>query len=49
MRSERGVAWIAHLNGVQGVAGSNPAAPIFYFLDFWDSGFELKNMSWLVH
>ena len=26
--SGRGVAWIAHLNGVQEVAGSNPAAPI---------------------
>ncbi len=24
----RGAVWLAHLNGVQGVAGSNPAVPI---------------------
>ena len=25
----RGAVWLAHLHGVQGVAGSNPVAPIF--------------------
>ena len=26
--TERGAVWLAHLNGVQGVSGSNPLAPI---------------------
>ena len=29
--SGRGAVWIAHLNGVQGVGGSNPPAPIVLF------------------
>ncbi len=27
----RGAVWLAHLHGVQGVAGSNPVAPIHFF------------------
>ena len=27
----RGAVWLAHLHGVQGVAGSNPVAPIKVF------------------
>ena len=28
----RGAVWLAHLHGVQGVAGSNPVAPIKVFI-----------------
>ena len=31
--SGRGAVWLAHLHGVQGVAGSNPVAPTFF--NFW--------------
>ncbi len=31
--SGRGAVWLAHLNGVQGVGGSNPLVPTNYFND----------------
>ena len=30
--AERGAAWLAHLSGGQGVAGSNPAAPTMFYV-----------------
>ena len=39
----RGAVWLAHLHGVQGVAGSNPVAPIF--LNFWPFSEDVERLS----